>query len=82
MRALIYKLSDCQVRVRAGGPGMARQLRFQYPGAVYHVMARGDGGRQLFLGKEDHELFRHWLEQVCGSHGWRVHAWVLMGNPL
>jgi len=25
---------------------MARQLRFQYPGAVYHVMARGDGGKQ------------------------------------
>ena len=46
---------------------MARQLRFQYPGAVYHVMARGDGGKQLFLGKEDHESFRHWLEQVCGE---------------
>ncbi len=59
---------------------MARQLRFQYPGAVYHVMARGDGGKQLFLGKEGHESFRHWLEQVCGSHGWRIHAWVLMGN--
>ena len=28
---------------------MARQLRFQYPGAVYHVMARGDGGKQLSL---------------------------------
>ena len=59
---------------------MARQLRFQYPGAVDHGMARGDGGKQLFLGKEDHESFRHWLEQVCGSHGWRIHAWVLMGN--
>jgi hypothetical protein len=33
---------------------MARRLRFQYPGAVYHVMARGDGGKQLILGKEDH----------------------------
>jgi hypothetical protein len=45
-------------------------------------MARGDGGKQLFLVKEDHESFRHWLEQVYDSHGWRVHAWVLMGNPL
>ena len=59
---------------------MSRQLRFQYPGAVYQIMARGDGGKQLFLGKEDHWAFLHWLEQVCGSHGWRVHAWVLMGN--
>jgi putative transposase len=59
---------------------MARPPRFQYPGAVYHVMARGDGGKRIFAGKEDHESFLHWLERVCQSHGWRVHAWVLMGN--
>lgn len=59
---------------------MARQPRFQYAGAVYHVMARGDGGKQIFIQKEDHESFLYWLEKVCGSHGWRVHAWVLMGN--
>lgn len=59
---------------------MARQLRFQYAGAVYHVMARGDGGKQIFIQKEDHESFLYWLEKVCGSHGWQVHAWVLMGN--
>ena len=27
---------------------MARPTRFQYPGAVYHVMARGDGGKVVF----------------------------------
>lgn len=59
---------------------MARQVRFQYAGAVYHVMARGDGGKPIFIGREDHESFLYWLERVCGSHGWRVHAWVLMGN--
>ena len=59
---------------------MARQPRFQYAGAVYHVMARGDGGKQIFIQKEDYESFLDWLEKVCGSHGWRVHAWVLMGN--
>ena len=53
---------------------MARQPRFQYAGAVYHVMARGDGGKQIFIRKEDHESFLYWLEKVCGSHGWRVHA--------
>ena len=46
------------------------------------MMARGDGGKQLFIGKEDHESFLYWLERVCESHGWRVHAWVLMGNHL
>jgi REP element-mobilizing transposase RayT len=59
---------------------MARPHRFEYPGAVYHVMARGDGGKRIFIGQEDHESFLYWLERVCGSHGWRVHAWVLMGN--
>lgn len=59
---------------------MARQPRFEYAGAVYHVMARGDGGKRIFVGKQDHESFLYWLERVCTSHGWRVHAWVLMGN--
>lgn len=43
-------------------------------------MARGDGGKAIFIEKEDHLLFLHGLSRVCGSHGWRVHAWVLMGN--
>jgi len=43
-------------------------------------MARGDGGKRIFIGQQDHESFLHWLERVCASHGWRVHAWVLMGN--
>lgn len=59
---------------------MARPLRFVYPGAIYHVMARGDGGKDIFLVDEDRLLFLHWLGTVCESHGWRVHAWVLMSN--
>ncbi len=61
-------------------PSMARQPRFQYPGAVYHIMARGDGGKPLFIGKEAHESFLYWMERVCASHGWRVYARVIMGN--
>ena len=29
---------------------MARQLRFEYPGAVNQIMVRGDGGKCIFLG--------------------------------
>jgi len=36
---------------------MARPLRFEYRGAIYHVMARGDGGKVIFIEKEDHLLF-------------------------
>ncbi len=34
----------------------------------------------VFNCREDHESFLHRLERVCASHGWHVHAWVLMGN--
>ena len=28
---------------------MARKLRIQYPGAIYHVMNRGDRGELFFV---------------------------------
>lgn len=59
---------------------MARPIRFQYPGAIYHVMARGDGGKAVFETDDDRKSFVFRLGQACASHGWRVHAWVLMGN--
>lgn len=59
---------------------MPRALRHQYPGAVYHLMARGDGGKTIFETDHDRKAFLFRLGQVCGSHGWRVHAWVLMSN--
>jgi REP element-mobilizing transposase RayT len=59
---------------------MARQPRFQYAGALYHVMARGNGGDAVFVTDDDRKVFLHRLGQVCESHGWKVHAWVLMGN--
>ena len=59
---------------------MARPLRIEYSGAVYHVMARGDGGKFIFNDDSDALLFLKWLGEVCESHGWKVHAWVLMGN--
>ncbi|MEI8039754.1 MAG: transposase, partial [Verrucomicrobiota bacterium] len=34
----------------------------------------------MFETEDDRKAFVFRLGQVCGSHGWRVHAWVLMGN--
>lgn len=59
---------------------MPRALRYQYPGAVYHLMARGDGGKAVFETDEDRKSFLFRLGKICESHGWRVHAWVLMSN--
>lgn len=59
---------------------MPRSLRYQYPRAVYHLMARGDGGKVIFECDDDRKGFLSRLGKVCRSHGWRVHAWVLMNN--
>jgi len=62
--------------------GMARQLRFVYSEVVYDVMACGDGGKKLFLTDSDHTYFRDWLDGVCKSRGWQLHAWVLMSHRV
>ncbi|MGI8602935.1 MAG: hypothetical protein ACR2OZ_08025 [Verrucomicrobiales bacterium] len=38
---------------------MARSLRVEFAGAVYHVMSRGNGGADIFLDDEDR---LHWLQ--------------------
>jgi REP element-mobilizing transposase RayT len=43
-------------------------------------MARGDGGDAVFETDDDRKAFLSRLWEVCESHGWRVHAWVLMSN--
>ncbi len=61
---------------------MARPLSDEAPGAVYHLMARADGGKDVFESDTGRVV---WLEgpgEVCGSFGWRVHAWVVMGIHL
>jgi REP element-mobilizing transposase RayT len=59
---------------------MARPLRIEYPGAAYHVIARGNQGRPIFEDDKDRERFLETLGEACGKTGWRIHAWVLMGN--
>jgi REP element-mobilizing transposase RayT len=52
----------------------------EYGGAVYHVMCRGNGGQAIFADDPDRRMFLNTLGEVCGRCGWRVHAYVLMGN--
>ena len=59
---------------------MARKLRVQYPGTIYHVMSRGDRRELIFNNEEDHRLFMETLGQACEKTGWQVHAWCLMSN--
>lgn len=59
---------------------MARKLRVEYPGAIYHVMNRGDRREAIFRDDQDRERFLEALGEVCAKTGWQVHALCLMGN--
>ncbi len=59
---------------------MPRKPRVEYAGAVYHVMCRGNRQEAIFLDDADRERFLETLWECCGRTGWRIHAYVLMGN--
>ena len=59
---------------------MARSIRIEFSGAYYHVMARGNRREVIFMDDDDRRFFLHALGQACERTGWRVLAWVLMGN--
>ncbi len=59
---------------------MARKLRLEYAGAVYHLMNRGDRQEAIFEDDSDRERFLETLAEVCLKTGWQVHAYCLMGN--
>ena len=61
---------------------MARKIRVQYPGAIYHVMNRGDHQEKIFRSSKDRELFLETLGQACEKADWQIHAWCLMSNHL
>ncbi len=59
---------------------MPRKPRIEYPGAIYHVMSRGNRQESIFLDDRDCERFIDTLDEACTKTGWLVHAFVLMGN--
>ena len=59
---------------------MPRKLRIQYPGAIYHVINRGDQREDIFKDDEDRRRFLATLNQACEKTAWQVHAYCLMRN--
>lgn len=59
---------------------MARPLRIEYAGAVYHVTSRGDRREAIYLDEKDREIWLDILGSVCERFNWRCHAWVQMDN--
>jgi len=59
---------------------MPRPLRIQFPGAVYHVMNRGNGRQAIFEDAADARRFMARLEEIAAPLDWRFHAYCLMTN--
>jgi REP element-mobilizing transposase RayT len=59
---------------------MARPLRIEFPGALYHVTSRGNAREPIFLDNADRQDFLGRLGEVVLSHRWHCHAYCLMSN--
>jgi putative transposase len=59
---------------------MARPLRIEFSGALYHVTARGNERRNIFFSDEDRLRFLSSLGEVCEEFNWRCHAYCQMTN--
>lgn len=62
------------------GRGMARKLRLESEGGLYHVLNRGNYRADMFRSEKAKQAFLTCLGEACAKTGWRVHAWCLMSN--
>ena len=53
---------------------MPRKLRVEYPGAIYHVMNRGDHRENIVRDHEDRGCFLSTLGEACRKTEWGVLA--------
>ena len=53
---------------------MPRPLRIQFPGAIYHLMNRGDRRESIFHDDQDRRCFLDTLGETCEKTGWQLHA--------
>src|SRR5690554_7360780 len=59
---------------------MARPLRIEFSGALYHVTSRGNARQDIFLDDDDFECFLRLLAVACDRFHWSCHAYCLMSN--
>ena len=59
---------------------MARPLRIEFPGALYHVTSRGNEKRPIVRSNRDREAFLRFLGETATRFNWSLTAWVLMTN--
>lgn len=59
---------------------MARPLRIEFAGALYHVTSRGNAREAIYRTDEDRQQFLNLLETTVKRYDWYCHAYCLMDN--
>lgn len=59
---------------------MARPLRIEYPGALYHITTRGNDRQAIYRDDQDRLNFLDLLENTIERYHWVCHAYCLMDN--
>lgn len=59
---------------------MARPLRIEFPGALYHVTARGNRRERIYVDDADRLAWLNLFGNVCDRYRWLCYAWCLMEN--
>jgi REP element-mobilizing transposase RayT len=61
---------------------MARKPRIHFPGALYHVILRGNAGQPVFIDDADRCRYYMLMQEVTEKFGCRVHAFCCMTNHI
>jgi len=61
---------------------MARKPRIEFPGAFYHVIARGNNKQRIFINDDDYKYFLERLGQYRERFNFTLYAYVLMPNHI
>ena len=61
---------------------MSRKPRLYFPGALYHVLLRGNGGQAIFFEHTDYHHFYKLLAEGHARFDHRIHGFCLMNNHV
>ncbi|MGB0373263.1 MAG: transposase [Opitutales bacterium] len=59
---------------------MPRKQRIEFPGALYHIISRGNYRKELFLSGNTGKAFERTIFEAVERCGWKLHAYVIMSN--
>jgi putative transposase len=61
---------------------MARKPRIHFPGAIYHVISRGNRRQDIFLSEGDLKTFLSYLSEYKTRYSFHLYAYAFMGNHI